>query len=145
MTVPALPKQAFKTIEQIGGSNGWYYANRLWHLRVWIDRLAGGIGIRQTPHKQTPLKVGDHLDFWCVEAVEAGRLLCLRAEIKLPGQGWLQFETEPRNSKTLIYQTAIFKPHGLTGLLYWYGSYLFHWFVFKEMIKAIANRSSANR
>jgi uncharacterized protein YbjT (DUF2867 family) len=144
VTVSTSPKRAFETIERIGGSNGWYYANWLWHLRGWIDRLAGGVGMRQTPRKQTPLKVDDHVDFWCVDAVETGRLLRLRAEMKLPGQAWLQFETEPRNGKTVICQTAIFKPHGLAGLMYWYGASPFHWFIFKGMIKGVANRISAN-
>ena len=144
VTVPASPKRAFETIEQIGGSNGWYYANWLWHLRGWIDWLAGGVGMRQTPRKQAPLKVGDHVDFWCVDAVETGRLLRLRAEMKLPGQAWLQFETEPRNGKTGICQTAIFKPHGLLGLMYWYGACPFHWFIFKGMIKGVANRISTD-
>jgi hypothetical protein len=144
VTVPTSPKRAFETIEQIGGSNGWYYANWLWHLRGWIDSLAGGVGLRQTPRKQAPLKAGDHVDFWCVDAVETGRLLRLRAEMKLPGQAWLQFETEPRNGKTLICQTAIFKPHGLAGLMYWYGACPFHWFIFKGMIKAVASRISTN-
>ena len=135
---------AFETIEQIGGSNGWYYANWLWHLRGWIDWLAGGVGMRQTPRKQDPLKVGDHVDFWCVDAVETGRLLRLRAEMKLPGQAWLQFETEPHNGQTLICQTAIFKPHGLAGLMYWYGTYPFHWFIFKGMLKAIASKISTH-
>ncbi|MHC4881719.1 MAG: SDR family oxidoreductase [Planctomycetota bacterium] len=144
VTVPTSPKRAFETIEQIGGSNGWHYANWLWHLRGWIDQMAGGVGMRQTQRKQAPLVVGDQVDFWCVDAIETGRLLRLRAEMKLPGQAWLQFETELRNGKTVLCQTAIFKPHGLAGLMYWYGAWPFHWFIFKGMIKAVANRISAN-
>jgi uncharacterized protein YbjT (DUF2867 family) len=142
VTVPSPPDKLFESIERIGGQNGWYYADWLWRLRGWIDLLIGGVGLRRTQRNPGHLKSGDSVDFWCIETIEPKRLLRLRAEMKLPGKAWLQFEVEPKKDKSVLYQTAIFKPHGVCGLMYWYGSYPLHRLIFRGMINAVANKIS---
>lgn len=142
VTVPCPPHKLFESIERIGGQGGWHYADWLWRLRGWIDLLIGGVGMRRTERNPGHLKAGDSVDFWCVEAIQPKWLLRLRAEMKLPGKAWLQFEVEPKKDKSVLYQTAVFKPHGMCGLIYWYGSYPLHWFIFKGMINAIAKKVS---
>ena len=89
------PAVAFKPIERIGGATGWYYGDWLWRLRGLLDLLAGGAGMRRGRRDPVSLYPGDAVDFWRVEAIEPGRLLRLRAEMKLPGRAWLQFEVSP--------------------------------------------------
>jgi uncharacterized protein YbjT (DUF2867 family) len=126
----------------LGGNRGWLYANWLWRLRGIVDRLVGGPGFRRGRRHPDEVRVGDALDFWRVEAVEPGRLLRLRAEMKLPGKAWLQFEALPRgDGQTLLTQTAYLAPKGLSGLAYWYGLYPFHKSIFGNMIRAIGERA----
>ncbi|MXW56527.1 MAG: DUF2867 domain-containing protein, partial [Gemmatimonadales bacterium] len=136
-------ERAFAPIERIGGTNGWYCANWLWVLRGSADLLLGGVGMRRGRRHPTELRAGDPLDFWRVEAVEPGRLLRLRAEMKVPGRAWLQFEVEPRGVGSRITQTAIFDPLGLGGLLYWYLLYPIHRLIFRGMLRGIAQRSDS--
>ena len=90
-------------------------------------------------------RVGDALDCWRVEAIEPDRLLRLRAEMKVPGRAWLQFEVEERaEGHSRIRQTAVFDPVGLAGLAYWYGIYPIHALVFRSMIRAIGRAASRN-
>jgi uncharacterized protein YbjT (DUF2867 family) len=137
------PVAAFAPIERIGGKTGWYHADWLWRLRAVVDRIFGGVGMRRgRPHPQK-LKPGDALDFWRVEAVEPPSLLRLRAEMKLPGRAWLQFEVEPERGHAgvpgaWITQTAIFDPVGLLGPLYWYAVWPLHQWVFAGMLHKIA-------
>ncbi|MCY3598796.1 MAG: SDR family oxidoreductase [Gemmatimonadetes bacterium] len=133
-------ERAFVPIERIGGTNGWYYANWLWVLRGSADLLLGGVGMRRGRPHPTELRPGDPLDFWRVEAVVPGRLLRLRAEMKVPGRAWLQFEVEPRKVGSRITQTAIFDPLGLGGLLYWYLLYPIHRLIFRGMLRGIVRR-----
>jgi hypothetical protein len=113
-------------------------------LRGIADRLVGGVGFRRGRRHPDELRVGDVLDFWRVEAVEPGRLMRLRAEMKLPGRAWLQFEAKPRSEgETLLAQTAFLAPKGLFGILYWYGLYPFHGLIFGNLIRAIARRAEA--
>lgn len=118
----------------IGGENGWYYANFLWKLRGYLDKLSGGIGLRRGRTNKSVLEPGDALDFWRViySNKEEGRLL-LFAEMKLPGEAWLEFKIE--NNK--LIQTATFRPHGLLGRMYWYTVLPFHEIVFKGMINKL--------
>ena len=139
--VPVSPAAAFAPIQRVGGDSGWYYGNFLWRLRGFLDLLAGGIGVRRGRRHPTELEVGDALDFWRVEAIESGRLLRLRAEMKVPGRAWLQFETAPAKGGTEIRQTAIFDASGLLGLAYWYALYPLHRFVFAGMLRGIAARA----
>ncbi|MBN1139729.1 MAG: DUF2867 domain-containing protein [Anaerolineae bacterium] len=129
---------------QLGGKNGWLYANWRGWLRGVADRLAGGPGFRRGRRDPEEVRVGDVLDFWRVEAVEPGRLLRLRAEMKVPGQAWLQVEAKPvEDGRTLLEQTAFLAPKGLLGFLYWYGLYPFHGVIFGQMLGKLAARAEA--
>jgi len=132
------PAVAFRPIERIGGSTGWYYGDWLWRLRGLLDLLAGGAGMRRGRRDPESLRVGDAVDFWRVEAIEPSRLLRLRPEMKLPGRAWLQFEISPSAKGSVIRQTAMFEPRGLLGLLYWYALYPVHGLIFGGMLRGIA-------
>ena len=128
---------AFAAIQRIGGKTGWYYGNWLWRLRGFLDLLVGGVGVRRGRRDPINLRVGDALDFWRVEAFQAGRHLRLRAEMKVPGRAWLEFEVREKDGGSLIRQTAIFDPVGLFGITYWYALYPLHQFVFAGMLRNI--------
>ncbi len=125
----------------IGGERGYGVHDWAWRLRGALDRLVGGVGLRRGRRDPQDLRVGDALDFWRVEAVEPGRLLRLRAEMKVPGAAWLQFETLPADDGTMLVQTAYFAPKGLAGLAYWYGLYPVHGAIFSGMIAALADEA----
>jgi uncharacterized protein YbjT (DUF2867 family) len=128
----------------VGGDRGWPYYNWAWRVRGLIDRLVGGVGLRRGRRDPDHLRVGDALDFWRVEAVEADRLLRLRAEMKVPGRAWLQYEATPTaNSKTHLTQTAYFASKGLFGLLYWYILYPIHGLIFSGTIRKLAEQAEA--
>ncbi len=135
--VPHSARQAFRPIRRIGGEVGWYYADWLWRLRGFLDLLVGGVGARRGRRNPENLAPGETLDFWRVESYEPDRLLRLYAEMKLPGRAWLQFEVQPQAGRSKIYQTAIFDPVGVFGLLYWYALYPLHQFVFRGMLRGI--------
>ncbi len=135
------PAAAFAPIRRIGGDTGWYYGNLLWRLRGWLDLLAGGVGLRRGRRHAEDLGPGDTLDFWRVESFEPDRLLRLRAEMRVPGRAWLQFEVTPVEGGAEIRQTAIFDASGLLGLGYWYALYPIHRFVFAGMLRGIAERA----
>lgn len=140
--VPVPPAQVYRTFTGIGGKRGWFYMNWAWEARGFIDRLVGGVGLRRGRRDPNELRIGDALDFWRVEAVEPGRLLRLRAEMKVPGNAWLQFQVSPQaGSQTLLSQTAFFAPKGLLGWLYWYALYPIHGLIFSGLIRQIARRS----
>ena len=110
----------------------------LWHLRGFIDRLVGGVGIRRGRRSATDLRIGDAVDFWRVEEYRPANSLRLRAEMKLPGLAWLQFESLPdEGSGTTLRQTAFFEPRGLFGYAYWSGVVPFHEFIFGNMATRI--------
>jgi uncharacterized protein YbjT (DUF2867 family) len=134
----------FKTFTSLGGKNGWY-ANFLWKIRGYIDLLVGGVGLRRGRRSETELILGDPLDFWRVESIKVNRLLRLRAEMKLPGKAWLQFQVEEMNgNKSVLTQTAFYEPKGLWGLLYWYLLYPLHRLIFKGMIISICKKAEKN-
>ena len=141
-TLACAPDAAFRPIERIGGTSGWYYGNWLWRLRGRLDLLVGGAGMRRGRRNPMALLPGDALDFWRVEAVEPGRMLRLRAEMKLPGRAWLQFEVEGNGGQSVVRQTAIFEPHGLAGLLYWYALYPLHQLIFAGMLRGITTAAA---
>ena len=144
VTVP--PAAAFAPIASIGGVGGWYYGNWLWRLRGALDLLVGGVGMRRGRRDPNSLRVGDVVDFWRVEAFEPDRLLRLRAEMKLPGRAWLEFEvSEDEQQKCTIRQTALFDPLGLSGLAYWYLLYPLHKIVFAGMLKALVRKVEAEK
>ena len=140
--VPEPPSLAFRPIERIGGAAGWYYGNALWRLRGFLDILAGGAGMRRGRRDPERLHAGDAVDFWRVEAIEPDRLLRLRAEMKVPGRAWLQFEVHDAGGATVVRQTAIFEPRGLAGLLYWYALFPIHGFIFGGMLRGITRAAS---
>jgi len=142
MAVRAPIESAFAPIRRIGGATGWYYGNRLWRIRGFIDLLCGGAGLRRGRRDPEYLAIGDALDFWRVEEFENNRRLRLRAEMKLPGRAWLEFEVEPQGETTVIHQTAIFDPLGLSGLAYWYALYPVHKLIFASMLRRIARAAT---
>jgi uncharacterized protein YbjT (DUF2867 family) len=139
LDIDARPADAYREFASLGGKRGWLFFNILWELRGLLDRLVGGVGMRRGRRDPLDVRVGDAVDFWRVEAVEPGRMLRLRAEMKVPGLAWLQFEAHPLESGyTRLVQTAFFVPKGLSGLLYWYVLYAIHGVIFAGMIKRIA-------
>lgn len=143
--IPTTADSVFSLISSIGGKNGWMFAGFLWQIRGLLDRLVGGVGLRRGRRHPEEIRVGDALDFWRVEAIESGRLLRLRAEMKVPGEAWLQFEIHPRGgASSKLIQTAYFAPRGLFGHLYWYALYPIHKIVFSGLIDAIVKRSRGN-
>lgn len=125
-------------IWSIGGQNGWYYGNWLWEVRGFIDQLFGGVGMRRGRKNPTEIHNGDTLDFWRVLlADKEEKRLLLYAEMKLPGEAWLEFKIDESN---VLTQTATFRPLGVLGRLYWYVVLPFHGFIFGGMIRKIAGR-----
>lgn len=132
------PKQSLEKIWQLGGQSGWYFGNRLWKLRGFIDQLVGGVGLRRGRRSPTDIKPGDSLDFWRVLiADKSKKRLLLYAEMKLPGEAWLEFQIR---DNTLI-QTATFRPLGVFGRLYWYTCLPFHHFIFNKLLEALVTDS----
>jgi hypothetical protein len=126
-------------IWSIGGERGWYYGNLLWRIRGFIDKLFGGVGLRRGRRSPSDIVAGEAIDFWRVLLAdkEEGRLL-LYAEMKLPGEAWLELKIETNGEQTSLRQTATFRPKGLLGRLYWYSVLPFHFFVFEGMLRNIA-------
>jgi len=125
-----------ENIWSIGGAKGWYYGNWLWKIRGFLDKLSGGVGLRRGRTHPNKLSPGDALDFWRVLlADKKGKRLLLFAEMKLPGEAWLEFKIDNNN---VLHQTATFRPKGLRGRLYWYSIVPFHYFIFGGMIRNIA-------
>ena len=142
--VSAAPQTVYRVLTGIGADRGWYFANWSWRLRGMLDRLLGGAGLRRGRRHPDDLRVGDAVDFWRVEALETDRVIRLRAEMRLPGSAWLQFEIEDAEDGSVhLVQTAAFQPRGLAGLIYWYALYPFHAWIFGGLIEAIARRSES--
>lgn len=139
----APPETVFQTVSGIGGERGWFFLNAAWRLRGAIDRMIGGVGLRRGRRDPDQLRVGDALDFWRVEAVEPNHLIRLRAEMKVPGKAWLEFQVDPHQEgqASILSQTAFFAPKGLWGLLYWYALYPLHGIIFSGLIREIVRRS----
>ena len=137
--VEASPSVAFDTIEKLGGDTGWLYGDALWRFRGWIDQLLGGVGYRQGRRDEDTLRVGDTVDFWRVEARTEDRLLRFRAEMRLPGRAWLQFDVTPRDDGpgSCITQTTYFEPKGLSGTLYWNLVHWVHRFLFAGLFRSL--------
>jgi uncharacterized protein YbjT (DUF2867 family) len=144
-TVRVPPRDAFAPISRIGGQTGWYYATWLWRLRGLLDLLVGGVGMRRGRRDPERLRVGEAVDWWRVEAIEADRRLRLFAEMKLPGRAWLEFEVTPSGAGATIRQTAIFDPVGLGGLAYWYATYPIHRLIFSGMLRRIARAAAGSQ
>lgn len=137
------PEQAFAPIQRIGGKTGWYYGNFLWRIRGFLDLLVGGPGLRRGRRHPTELNVGDTLDCWRVEKIDAPNQLRLYAEMRLPGRAWLEFTVSPKGQGCEITQTAMFDPVGLFGLCYWYSIWPLHQFIFAGMLRRIGEAALA--
>jgi len=127
----------WSVITQIGGTNGWPSGSALWALRGLMDRVTGGVGLQRGRRARSRLAVGDALDVWRVEALEPGRLLRLRAEMKVPGSAWLELGIEDSPVGIAYVQRAVFFPRGLSGRLYWLSMLPFHGFIFSGMVNRI--------
>jgi uncharacterized protein YbjT (DUF2867 family) len=138
-SVAAPAAAVWSVVEGIGGENGWYSFPLAWAVRGWLDRLVGGVGLRRGRRDPARLRVGDSLDFWRVEEIERGRLLRLRAEMRLPGLAWLEMRVvEDAPGRSRYQQRALFYPRGLAGHAYWLSVAPFHGLVFKGMARNIA-------
>lgn len=127
-----------KKVWSIGGETGWYYGNLLWMLRGFLDKLLGGVGLRRGRTNTNKIEAGDALDFWRVlVADKTQKRLLLYAEMKLPGEAWLEFRIMKLKNKLQIRQVATFRPKGIWGRLYWYSVLPFHYFIFNGMINEL--------
>ena len=143
--VAADPRSVFAAVCRIGGGNGWYAGDILWRIRGWMDTLVGGPGLRRGRRNSEKVEFGEALDFWRVVGVERDRSLSLRAEMKLPGEAKLNFDMQPGEggTGTRLTMTALFRPRGLFGILYWYGVVPLHGIVFGGMLRGIRKTAEA--
>ena len=130
-------EKAFDRVFSIGGKTGWYYADFLWRIRGFLDKLFGGVGLRRGRRNMNSLEAGDSVDFWRVlYANREEKRLLLFAEMKLPGEAWLEFKIKDG----VLHQEATFRPLGLSGRLYWYSVLPFHGLIFNGMLKKLAGK-----
>ena len=148
--VEATPEDVFRVLGGLGREGDWLHASWLWRLRGWIDQLFSPSYLQRaaqgTPNRQVSdgpfLNTGDRLSYYRIEAIELGRRLLLKSELKAPGEGWIEWRMEPEeDGGTMLAQTGFFAPRGLPGFLYWYLLYPFHEFVFRGLIRAIARKA----
>jgi hypothetical protein len=139
--VSASQENVFRSFTSLGGDRGWLVWSWAWALRGIADQLVGGPGLRRGRRHPTEVSVGEVVDFWRVEEVQRPSLFRLRAEMKLPGQAWLQWEATEEEGKTRLIQAALFRPRGFFGWLYWYAAYPFHAFIFDDLIDAVARQA----
>ncbi len=136
--IPYDTDKVLENIWAIGGYRGWYYATWLWKIRGFIDKLFGGVGLRRGRTNQLSIYDGDSIDFWRVlKADKVKQKLLLYAEMKLPGEAWLEFSIVKEKNQDYLKQRAIFRPIGIWGRLYWYLTKPLHFFIFKYMPKRI--------
>jgi hypothetical protein len=132
------PPAVFATVSGVGGRRGWYASDWLWEVRGLLDRAVGGIGLRRGRRHPDELRVGDALDFWRVDGYVPDRLLRLRAEMRLPGEAWLEWRIRPVDGGAVLDQRALFHPRGLWGRVYWYALLPFHAVIFGRLAGALA-------
>ncbi len=137
--VTAEPHRTWAAVCRVGGERGWYSGELLWKTRGLLDRIAGGPGLRRGRRDPEHLAVGEPVDFWRVEDLDVDRRLVLHAEMRLPGEAWIEWTMEPVDGGTRLRQTARFRPRGLFGRLYWYAIAPFHRLVFPGLIRGIAH------
>jgi uncharacterized protein YndB with AHSA1/START domain len=145
--IAAPPARVFAEVERLGGDAGWPYANPLWRIRGLMDRAVGGVGMRLGRRDPALVRVGDAVDFWRVEEVRRPELLRLRAEMKVPGRAWLQYEVTALDggARSRLVQTAFFEPKGLPGLAYWYALYPLHGLIFRGNVRILGERARSHR
>jgi hypothetical protein len=138
----APPRAVYREVCALGGEHGWLVGDWLWDIRGWLDILAGGTGMRRGRRHPTALRIGDIVDFWRVEALEPGALVRLRAEMRLPGDAWLEWRIDTDDcQQTRLIQRALFRPRGLFGRLYWYAVAPFHRFIFGPLARTLVERA----
>ncbi len=143
--VNARPSEVWPFIRRIGGRSGWYHADWLWKIRGDLDRLLGGAGLRRGRRDADHLAAGDALDFWRVAAIDPEVRLLLAAEMKLPGYAVLEFKLAAEGQGAVLTQTASFKPRGLWGILYWFGVFPLHAYIFDGMLRKIARAAEKEK
>jgi len=131
--------RTWQAVCRVGGQRGWYRGEILWKARGLLDQIVGGPGLRRGRRHPDTLKVGEPVDFWRVENLDVDRLLVLHAEMRLPGEAWLEWSMEPVDEGTRLVQTARFRPRGLLGRVYWYAVAPFHGLVFPGLLNGIAS------
>jgi uncharacterized protein YbjT (DUF2867 family) len=142
ITLEAPDWAVFRAVCRVGGGNGWYAADILWKIRGWMDRLAGGPGLRRGRRNPETVGYGEALDFWRVVGFDRDRRLALRAEMKLPGAAVLEFRVEAVSDRqSVLHQSALFRPRGLLGLAYWYSVLPFHAIVSRGMLSGIGREA----
>ena len=132
--------RVYDSVCALGGENGWFKYNLLWRLRGALDKIVGGYGLSRGRRNSRELRIGDALDFWKVVDLKQGKRLLLYAQMKLPGQAWLEFDVQP----TQLVQTAHFIPHGILGRLYWYSVLPLHYLVFTDLARTVVNNARSN-
>ncbi len=145
VTSTASPEDVFWAFSRIGGSTGYYTYNWAWRIRGVLDTLVGGVGLRRGRRHPEDVRLHDTIDFWRVSAVTRDRHLQLSAEMKLPGDAWLEWKATPERHGTTLEQTAFFRPRGLAGRLYWYAMLPAHTLIFGRMARRIAAAAEARR
>ena len=141
LSTPKSAASLFRSLCNIGGKEGWFENNWLWHMRGMIDRILGGVGISRGRRNYAGLMINDVIDFWRIEDLRENQRLLLRAEMKLPGRAWLEFTIEEAEASRKLSLVAHYDAEGLWGKVYWYACLPFHHFIFKELLIAIEKRS----
>ncbi len=136
--VKASQEATYRAFCSLGGERGWLVMDWAWRLRGWCDRIFGGPGLRRGRRHPYELLAGETVDFWRVEEVRSPHLLRLRAEMKVPGKAWLQWEAWEEPQGTRLVQCAIFRPRGFPGVIYWYSLYIIHKYIFSAMVRGVA-------
>ena len=142
VTSAVAPEALWAAVCRLGGEQGWHTPRLLWSVRGLLDELVGGIGVRRGRRHPHRLAVGDPVDFWRVERLEEGRLLRLRAEMRLPGEAWLDLRVEPHPRGSRLVQRARFHPRGVVGRAYWYALAPFHRLIFPRMARGIVRAAA---
>jgi len=130
-------EDVFRSACEVGGPNGWFKYNVLWKIRGFLDKITGGYGLSRGRRQPRDLRLGDAVDFWKVADIKEGKRLLLYAQMKLPGQGWLEFDCQPDQ----LVQTAHFIPSGVLGRLYWYSIIPIHYLVFNDLARTVVSAS----
>ena len=141
--VDATQAEVYAVLHRVGGEQGWYWGDWLWAIRGLLDQLVGGVGMRRGRRRAAVMQVGDPVDFWRVEALEPDALVRLHAEMKLPGEAWLEWRVEPEGTGSHVFQLGRFHPRGLLGRAYWLAVAPFHRFVFPSLLDGIAEDAEA--
>jgi uncharacterized protein YbjT (DUF2867 family) len=140
--VPVRPEAVLEVVSSLGGDRGWLVWEWAWKLRGRLDRMFGGPGLRRGRRHPTEVLPGEAVDFWRVEAVDPTSHLRLRAEMKVPGRAWLEWQVREDPGGSRLIQRALFAPSGICGLVYWHGLYPIHRVIFNDLINAIARAAS---